>query len=190
MPTVQGIPVVRAAFGAIPVPAEAATTLLGAAGGEQQLVCGIRPEDIALLSSPVASDVAPHATVDQIELVGADRYISLTHGNLLLQARVPADQEWHEGQRVALALACDNRPGSPQLATRIGPMPNLPSGTVTFLFTDIEGGTAFWERDRAALKQVTVPQAVADTPVGWPAIAGATTAQTASTNSPVRRCRG
>ena len=27
-------------------------------------------------------------------------------------------------------------------------MPELPSGTVTFLFTDIEGSTALWERDR------------------------------------------
>jgi uncharacterized membrane protein HdeD (DUF308 family) len=28
-------------------------------------------------------------------------------------------------------------------------MADLPSGTVTFLFTDIEGSTALWERDRA-----------------------------------------
>src|ERR687890_639492 len=27
-------------------------------------------------------------------------------------------------------------------------MPELPRGTVTFLFTDIEGSTALWERDR------------------------------------------
>ena len=27
-------------------------------------------------------------------------------------------------------------------------MPDLPSGTVTFLFTDIAGSTALWERDR------------------------------------------
>jgi class 3 adenylate cyclase len=30
-------------------------------------------------------------------------------------------------------------------------MPELPSGTVTFLLTDIEGSTALWERDRAAV---------------------------------------
>ncbi|MCE3277373.1 MAG: adenylate/guanylate cyclase [Propionibacteriaceae bacterium] len=30
-------------------------------------------------------------------------------------------------------------------------MAELPSGTVTFLFTDIEGSTALWERDRAAM---------------------------------------
>ncbi len=30
-------------------------------------------------------------------------------------------------------------------------MPDLPSGAVTFLFTDIEGSTARWERDRAAM---------------------------------------
>lgn len=30
-------------------------------------------------------------------------------------------------------------------------MSDLPSGTVTFLFTDIEGSTERWERDRAAM---------------------------------------
>src|ERR687894_1342526 len=29
-------------------------------------------------------------------------------------------------------------------------MPELPRGTVAFLFTDIEGSTARWERDRSA----------------------------------------
>jgi class 3 adenylate cyclase len=32
-------------------------------------------------------------------------------------------------------------------------MADLPSGTVTFLFTDIEGSTALWERDRQAMAQ-------------------------------------
>jgi predicted ATPase/class 3 adenylate cyclase len=31
-------------------------------------------------------------------------------------------------------------------------MPDLPSGTVTFLFTDIEGSTALWEQDQAAMR--------------------------------------
>jgi class 3 adenylate cyclase len=30
-------------------------------------------------------------------------------------------------------------------------MLDLPSGTVTFLFTDIEGSTAIWERDQVAM---------------------------------------
>ncbi|MCD6058136.1 MAG: adenylate/guanylate cyclase, partial [Thermomicrobiales bacterium] len=30
-------------------------------------------------------------------------------------------------------------------------MADLPRGTVTFLFTDIEGSTALWERDRQAM---------------------------------------
>ena len=30
-------------------------------------------------------------------------------------------------------------------------MPELPSGTVTFLFTDIAGSTALWEQDRQAM---------------------------------------
>jgi predicted ATPase/class 3 adenylate cyclase len=40
-------------------------------------------------------------------------------------------------------------------ATRfaVGAMPDFPSGTVTFLFTDIEGSTALWERDRAAMQR-------------------------------------
>src|SRR5918994_1610127 len=32
-------------------------------------------------------------------------------------------------------------------------MPELPSGTVTFLFTDIEGSTERWEQDRSAMAE-------------------------------------
>ena len=48
--------------------------------------------------------------------------------------------------------ACDNRPGARQTAALERIMPDLPSGTVTFLFTDIEGSTALWERDRTAMQ--------------------------------------
>jgi multiple sugar transport system ATP-binding protein len=39
-------------------------------------------------------------TVDLVELVGADAYVSLTLGETLLQARVPADLGCREGQPV------------------------------------------------------------------------------------------
>jgi len=31
-------------------------------------------------------------------------------------------------------------------------MADLPSGTVTFLFTDIQGSTALWEQDQVAMR--------------------------------------
>src|SRR4029078_252953 len=37
-------------------------------------------------------------------------------------------------------------------------MPELPTGTVTFLFTDIEGSTALWERDRGAMREAVARQ--------------------------------
>src|SRR5215204_4853172 len=51
-------------------------------------------------------------------------------------------------------------PGSMRWSTSLTPSPargrarmaGLPSGTVTFLFTDIEGSTALWERDPAAMR--------------------------------------
>jgi class 3 adenylate cyclase len=36
-------------------------------------------------------------------------------------------------------------------------MPDLPSGTVAFLFTDIEGSTALWEQDQAAMANAVDP---------------------------------
>ena len=36
----------------------------------------------------------------------------------------------------------------PVLCVQRVTMTDLPRGTVTFLFTDIEGSTALWERDR------------------------------------------
>src|SRR5918997_3947936 len=35
-------------------------------------------------------------------------------------------------------------------------MPDLPTGTVTFLFTDIEGSTALWEQHPDAMRQALV----------------------------------
>ena len=36
-------------------------------------------------------------------------------------------------------------------------MPELPTGTVTFLFTDIEGSTTRWEQHREAMQVAQAP---------------------------------
>src|SRR6187401_647072 len=53
--------------------------------------------------------------------------------------------------RLGPVPACDNRHAPCPAARLERIMPELPSGTVTFLFTDIEGSTALWEQDRAAM---------------------------------------
>ena len=50
------------------------------------------------------------------------------------------------------------RPTEAHANPRRSRMPELPHGTVTFLFTDIEGSTALWERDRAAMREAVARQ--------------------------------
>ena len=42
-------------------------------------------------------------------------------------------------------------------------MPDLPCGTVTFLFTDIEGSTERWEQDLAAMAVAGSPASMIGT---------------------------
>src|SRR5579871_4740096 len=55
------------------------------------------------------------------------------------------------GQERASGLA-KSRLSSPFLTCRSGRMPDLPSGTITFLFTDIEGSTRLWEQHPEAMR--------------------------------------
>ena len=64
-------------------------------------------------------------------------------------------------------------------------MPDLPSGTVTFLFTDIQGGTERWEQDRAAMA-CAVATGWSTQPAGAP---GTPTDRGTSTSSTARTCR-
>src|ERR687886_3120529 len=51
--------------------------------------------------------------------------------------------------RAIMSLHCFSTP-------RKLPMPDLPTGTVTFLFTDIEGSTALWEQHPEAARTALV----------------------------------
>src|SRR5215212_8621047 len=87
--------------------------------------------------------VTPEILVSQITM----RLLAFLLGEPLLRT---------ESSRYSLGFIsddgpCDNRAGPPPAESLEQAMPDLPSGTVTFLFTDIEGSTALWERDRVAM---------------------------------------
>src|SRR5215207_452351 len=52
---------------------------------------------------------------------------------------------------LGLVPTCDNRSETGPAEHLEQIMPELPRGTVTFLFTDIAGSTALWERDQVAM---------------------------------------
>ena len=60
-------------------------------------------------------------------------------------------------------VSSEQRPRSPAMPKSIW-ITTLPTGTVTFLFTDIERSTSLWERDAGAMNQAllrTLPRAEA-----------------------------
>src|SRR3954466_16240414 len=77
-----------------------------------------------------------------------------------------------------LVFVCDNLWHRSRAQPWGATMPDLPSGTVTFLFTDIEVRPALWEQDRAGMRVAVARQlatvqgliaahhGVLDTPIG------------------------
>src|SRR5262249_170187 len=70
-------------------------------------------------------------------------------GLLAEQLQIPADQRTAFLKAARAELAADQLATPlPPPASPIVPTPQLPIGTVTFLFTDIAGSTHLWERHR------------------------------------------
>jgi multiple sugar transport system ATP-binding protein len=97
-----GSPVVVTDIGRFPVsPRLAACIKPGADAGARDVICGIRPEDIALSETSPDSTV-PQALVDLVEGLGADAYVSLRIGDTVLIARTPADDRPDENKMVTV----------------------------------------------------------------------------------------
>jgi multiple sugar transport system ATP-binding protein len=71
--------------------------------GPQEVMCGIRPEDIRLGSADLDSG-RPQALVDLVEGLGSDAHVSLSLGDMMLLARTPADERPAESEHVTLDL--------------------------------------------------------------------------------------
>jgi multiple sugar transport system ATP-binding protein len=71
--------------------------------GPQEVMCGIRPEDIRLNSADLDSG-KPQALVDLVEGLGSDAHVSLSLGDMMLLARTPADARPAENEHVTLDL--------------------------------------------------------------------------------------
>ncbi len=94
------------ALGRFHLPDEVRARLVpGAAGtgGGQNVMWGIRPEDIRLVNGEPA-DGRPTAPVDLVEGLGSDAFVSLAVGKDTLVARTPPDERPAENEQVGLDL--------------------------------------------------------------------------------------
>jgi len=125
-----------------------------------ELLCGAVPfereQDMAVIYAHLSVPPPPLASRCQGVPAGVDEVL----GRAL--AKAPGDRyascgEFAGALRAALGLpAYDRDPGPPTqvtLAARAGAPPaGLPQGTVTFLFTDLEGSTRRWEAHPAEMR--------------------------------------
>jgi multiple sugar transport system ATP-binding protein len=96
-----GEPTVVASFGTIPIAPKTAAMLRDPTAGEREVVCGIRPEDVIVhLSADDAGPFAHRMTIDLVEMVGADSYVSGLLDDRLILARVATERGWRVGQPV------------------------------------------------------------------------------------------
>lgn len=96
----------RTAFAQYALPPRLAENLLRSrqALGSQKIVCGIRAEDVAIGHEGQIPATTPQGTVDLIEPLGSDTYVSLALGAEMLLARANPDRALHETQQVPVQL--------------------------------------------------------------------------------------
>src|SRR6516162_8054452 len=80
-----------------------------------------------------------------LKVGGGGRGRDLSAGPACRAARVGCCSVRHDGRRFAWFTSGWEGPGR-------GPMSALPTGTVTFLFTDVEGSSRLWEQYPEAMK--------------------------------------
>ena len=98
-------------------------------------------------ASPAASAACSAAVVDELGLHPLAR--GFRGGSFLHDLKVRGCRQ-DLGHRIR-RRAGPERAIMPGSGGRGGNVPELPSGTVTFLFTDLEGSTRLWEQHRAAM---------------------------------------
>ncbi|HEY0968653.1 MAG TPA: sn-glycerol-3-phosphate ABC transporter ATP-binding protein UgpC [Opitutaceae bacterium] len=90
---------------AVTVPLPASLAAAAAAHGAREVVLGIRPEDVQLVAP--GANAHAEATVDVVEPMGAETYLTLKTGNGSLIARVHPGEPATRGQAVRVAFAPD-----------------------------------------------------------------------------------
>jgi multiple sugar transport system ATP-binding protein len=76
----------------------------GQHNGVQQVVCGIRAEDVSIHQGDLAANEAPRGVIDLIEPLGSDAFVSVALGADMLLARTNPDLLLRETQQTAVHL--------------------------------------------------------------------------------------
>ncbi|MCB0186309.1 MAG: ABC transporter ATP-binding protein, partial [Caldilineaceae bacterium] len=96
--------VVHTSFGDLPLAPTLRTRLRDGIGSDQPVLCGIRAEDISVVTEGTGSGGALSGVIDLVEPLGSDIFASVAVGQEMLLARAHPDLGLQEGQSIAIRL--------------------------------------------------------------------------------------
>ncbi|MCB0079597.1 MAG: ABC transporter ATP-binding protein, partial [Caldilineaceae bacterium] len=95
---------IQTSFGDLPLPPTLQARLRDGTGTNQPVTCGIRAEDVSVVTTPTGATDELQGVIDLVEPLGSDIFASVAVGKEMLLARAHPDLGLQEGQPITIRL--------------------------------------------------------------------------------------